>query len=77
MEAAMPSMVSLMKEKTIPYLKCHSRGFEKVIWPIACIALLVISIVLLAVACGTPHWLQVLATLLGISMTSLISVGCA
>lgn len=52
-------MVSMMREKTVTYLRCHSRGFEKVVWPIACIGLLVMSIVLLAVACGTQNWMQV------------------
>lgn len=56
---SMVSMVSMMKDKTVTYLKCHSRGFEKVIWPIACVALLVMSVVLLAVANGTQNWMQV------------------
>ena len=57
--SALPSMVSLMREKTVTYLKCHSRGFEKVTWPIACIGLLIMSIVLLATACGTQNWMEV------------------
>ena len=56
---ALPSMVSLMKEKTVTYVKCHSRGFEKVVWPIVCMVLLVLSILLLAVACGTQNWIEV------------------
>lgn len=56
---ALPSTVTVMKEKTVSYLKCHSRGFEKVIWPIICIAILVISILLLGVGTGTPNWVQV------------------
>lgn len=52
-------MVSLMKEKTVTYVKCHSRGFEKVVWPIVCMVLLVLSILLLAVACGTQNWIEV------------------
>lgn len=53
------SVVSLVKERTVSYLKCHTRGFEKVIWPIICICFLVLSILLLAVACGTQNWVQV------------------
>lgn len=57
--SALPSVVTLMRERTVSYMKCHSRGFEKVIWPIVCIAALVCSILLLAVACGTQNWVQV------------------
>lgn len=57
--ASAVSVVSVMKEKTVSYMKCHSRGFEKIIWPIACIATLLISMILLAVACGTQNWVQV------------------
>lgn len=57
-----PSAVSVMREKTVSYFKCHTRGFEKVIWPIFCIAALLVSVVLLAVACGTQNWFQVLAS---------------
>ena len=60
---ALPSTVTLVKEKTVYYLKCHSRGFEKVTWPIVCLAALVIAIVLIAVACGTQSWIQVCGTL--------------
>ena len=56
---ALPSAISVMKEKTVSYLRCHSRGFEKVIWPIVCLAVLVVSIILLAVGCGTQNWIQV------------------
>ena len=51
--------MSVLKEKTVTYLRCHSRGFEKVIWPIACMVTLVLSIILLAVALGTQNWTQV------------------
>lgn len=59
MDTTLPSTITLMKEKTVSYLRCHSRGFEKVIWPIACIAILVVSILLFAVGCGTQNWIQV------------------
>ena len=59
MDTALPSTVTLVKEKVVSRLRCRAGGFEKVIWPIVCLAILVFSILLFAVGCGTQNWIQV------------------
>ena len=56
---ALPSVVSVAAEKTVIALRCHTRGFEKVFWPIMSIILTSLALVCFAVAAGTPMWVQV------------------
>ena len=56
---ALPSVISVMAEKTVIAMKCHTRGFEKVIWPVIAIILTSLSLVCLAVAAGTSVWIEV------------------
>ncbi len=56
---ALPSVISIVAEKTVVALRCHTRGFEKVFWPILGIVLSVSALVCFAVAAGTPMWVQV------------------
>jgi hypothetical protein len=58
---ALPSVVSVYAEKTAVQMRCYSRGFEKVTWPIVAIVIDVIAVVSLAVAAGTPMWVEVYA----------------
>ncbi len=52
-------MVSIMADKTVVALRCHTRGFEKVLWPILAIILTAGALICFAVAAGTPMWVQV------------------
>ena len=56
---ALPSVVSIVAEKTVVALRCHTRGFEKVLWPILAIILTAGALICFAVAAGTPMWVQV------------------
>ena len=56
---ALPSIVSLAAEKTVVAMRCNTRGFEKVIYPILGIMAMTTALILLAVAAGTPMWVQV------------------
>ena len=56
---ALPSVVSIVAEKTVVALRCHTRGFEKIFWPVLSIILTVGALVCYAVAAGTPMWVQV------------------
>lgn len=56
---ALPSIVSVAAEKTVVALRCNTRGFEKVAYPILAIMAMTTALVLLAVAAGTPMWVQV------------------
>jgi len=60
---ALPSVVSVVAEKTVVAMRCHTRGFEKVFWPIVCIILTSIALICFAVAAGTPTWVQVSLTI--------------
>ena len=56
---ALPSVVSVYAEKTAVQMRCYSRGFEKVTWPIVAIVIDALALVCLAVAAGTPMWVEV------------------
>ena len=56
---ALPSVVSVYAEKTAVQMRCYSRGFEKVTWPIVAIVVDAVALVCLAVAAGTPMWVEV------------------
>ena len=56
---ALPSVVSVYAEKTAVQMRCYSRGFEKVTWPVVAIVVDVLALVCLAVAAGTPMWVEV------------------
>ncbi|XP_064388808.1 uncharacterized protein LOC135336864 [Halichondria panicea] len=56
---ALPSVVSIVAEKTVVALRCHTRGFEKVLWPILAIILTAGALICFAVAAGTPMWVQI------------------
>ena len=56
---ALPSVVSVYAEKTAVQMRCYSRGFEKVTWPIVAIVIDAVALVCLAVAAGTPMWVEV------------------
>ena len=56
---ALPSVVSVYAEKTAVQMRCYSRGFEKIAWPIVAMVIDAIAVVCLAVAAGTPNWVEV------------------
>ena len=56
---ALPSVVSIYAEKTAVQMRCYSRGFEKITWPIVAIMIDALALVSLAVAAGTPMWVEV------------------
>ena len=71
---ALPSVVSVYAEKTAVQMRCYSRGFEKVTWPIVAIVIDVIAVVSLAVAAGTPNWVEVFIIFLTYSFSRLCVV---
>lgn len=71
---ALPSVVSVYAEKTAVQMRCYSRGFEKVTWPIVAIVIDVIAVVSLAVAAGTPNWVEVFIIFLTCSFSRLCVV---
>lgn len=56
---AITSVVSVMKEKTVVAFRCNTRGCERVTYPMIAVTLLAFALVLLAVAVGTPGWVEV------------------
>lgn len=48
-----------MKEKTVVAFRCNTRGCERVTYPMIAVTLLAFALVLLAVAVGTPGWVEV------------------
>lgn len=56
---ALPSVVSVFAEKTAVEMRCYSRGFEKIAWPIVAIVIDILALVCLVVAAGTPMWVEV------------------
>ena len=56
---AVASVVSVVKEKTIIALKINTRGCERVFYPMIVIVVSCLSLALLAVAAGTPAWVEV------------------
>ena len=56
---AVTSFVSVAAEKTVVALRCNTRGFEKVTYPVLGIIAMASALALFAVAAGTPVWVQV------------------
>ena len=56
---ALPSVVSIYAEKTAVQMRCYSRGFEKITWPIVAMVIDALALVSLAVAAGMPMWVEV------------------
>lgn len=56
---AVTSFVSVAAEKTVIAMRCNTRGFEKVTFPVLAIIAMAGTLALLAVAAGTPVWVQV------------------
>lgn len=56
---AVTSFVSVAAEKTVIAMRCNTRGFEKVTFPVLAIIAMAGALALLAVAAGTPVWVQV------------------
>lgn len=73
---ALPSVVSVYAEKTAVQMRCYSRGFEKVTWPIVAIVIDAVALVCLAVAAGTPMWVEVCCALIVLTLQVLMAIYC-
>ena len=71
---ALPSVVSVMAEKSVVAMRCHTRGFEKVLWPIVSIVLTSLAFVCYVVAAGTPMWVQVRYSIVLWQMKEAVSI---
>ena len=59
---AVASVISVVKDKTVIALRCHTRGCERVTYPILVIAIMCVGITFLAVAAILPAWVEVRST---------------